>query len=199
MTASTATASLTREAILEAAIRLFQQHGFSGVGMRQIADHLKIKAPSLYHHFASKDALAQKALEQYREVQRVRLEAIEQKPSLLEKLQAYVDLFTDTLSDGARACMFLVMVREPNAPEAACANELKLFAKQNVDWLEAVLRASGKRVKPGLGVSERQLAEMIFASLEGMMAMALVEDDPAKIFRSMAGNYLTVTLNSVMD
>lgn len=72
----------TRETILSAAIRLFQQFGFSGLGMRQIADNLGIKAPSLYHHFASKEDLAQFAMQQYRAEQAARLQAIAEAGNL---------------------------------------------------------------------------------------------------------------------
>ncbi|MFG1401316.1 TetR/AcrR family transcriptional regulator [Xanthobacter sediminis] len=80
-------------AILGAAIRLFQQRGFSGLGMREIAAFLKIEVPSLYHHFSSKEALAQQAFEQYRENQAIRLRAIEDLGDLAGRLKAYAALF----------------------------------------------------------------------------------------------------------
>jgi AcrR family transcriptional regulator len=46
-----------RQEILAVAAKLFAQHGYNGVGVRQIADAAGILGGSLYHHFESKQAL----------------------------------------------------------------------------------------------------------------------------------------------
>jgi len=185
---------LRRETILDAAIRLFQQHGFGGLGMRQIADCLEIKAPSLYHHFTSKEDLAREALRQYREVQAARLIAMSGPGDLTEKLQAYAELFAKALREDTRPCLYLAMVREPSMQEESCTAELRLFAKQNVDWLEGILRSEDKL--PVLeAMSARDLAELIFGSFEGLMAMSLTEKKPAAAFRKRADHFLKMVTN----
>jgi len=186
--------TLTKEKILGAAIHLLQQRGFSGLGMRQIADCLQIKAPSLYHHFASKEDLARYALRQYREEQAARLLTITQLENSAEKLRAYSELFAVMLDDGKRPCLYLVMVREPSFREESCTSELRLFAKQNVDWLEEVLREGKGELYSHSGVSERDMAEMIFASLEGIMVISLSDENPSVSFRSRANNLLKVVM-----
>jgi AcrR family transcriptional regulator len=47
------------EAIREAAIELFFDRGYHGTSMRDIANALEIRAPSLYNHVASKQAILQ--------------------------------------------------------------------------------------------------------------------------------------------
>lgn len=47
----------TKERILNAALELFSQKGFDAVSVEQIAQAVGIKAPSLYKHFASKQAI----------------------------------------------------------------------------------------------------------------------------------------------
>jgi TetR/AcrR family transcriptional repressor of nem operon len=187
---------LTRETILSAAIRLFQQRGFSGLGMRQIADYLQIKAPSLYHHFSSKEDLARQALQQYRAEQATRLLTIEAVGDLTEQLRMYTDLFAQMLSDGNRPCMYLMMVREPSFQEQACNDELQQFAKQNVDWLEKILRKKEDKLHLLAGVLERDLAEIIFASFEGIMAVSLADKMPAVAFQERANNFLKLVMNS---
>jgi len=44
-------------AILDAAVRLFSQHGYDGVSMRRIAEQAGVSKANIYHHFASKEAL----------------------------------------------------------------------------------------------------------------------------------------------
>lgn len=45
----------TRERILFAALDLFSEKGYDGVGVDLIAETVGIKGPSLYHHFKGKD------------------------------------------------------------------------------------------------------------------------------------------------
>ncbi len=53
----------TRELILDAAERLFATHGVDAVAVRDLARELGLTAPSLYNHFASKQALYDAVLE----------------------------------------------------------------------------------------------------------------------------------------
>lgn len=186
---------LTREKILEASIHLFQRHGFSGLGMRQIADCLQMKAPSLYYHFESKDDLARYALQQYREQQFCQLLEIEKQDGLSEKLHAYSELFAEMLNDENRLCLYLIMVREASFQQEPCLNELRLFAKQNIDWLEdTLLKAKNKKeLSQNIG-SERNMAELLFSSLEGIMATSLVDESPCKSFRSRVKSLINICI-----
>lgn len=47
----------TRERVLSEAATLFLRQGYKATTTRQIADALKIKQPSLFHHFPSKQAI----------------------------------------------------------------------------------------------------------------------------------------------
>lgn len=47
----------TKTAILEAALELFAEQGYSGVGVRDIAEAVGIKPASLYKHYPSKQAI----------------------------------------------------------------------------------------------------------------------------------------------
>jgi TetR/AcrR family transcriptional regulator, cholesterol catabolism regulator len=49
--------SKRRQQILATAAELFAEHGFESTSVRQIADAVEILAGSLYHHFATKDAM----------------------------------------------------------------------------------------------------------------------------------------------
>jgi AcrR family transcriptional regulator len=46
-----------RDQVLSAAAALFARHGYRGVGLREIAAQVGIRAPSLFKHFPSKKAL----------------------------------------------------------------------------------------------------------------------------------------------
>ncbi|MDH3687619.1 MAG: TetR/AcrR family transcriptional regulator [Myxococcales bacterium] len=53
----------TAEAILDAAEEAFAGQGFEGTAMRDVASRVGIRAPSLYNHFPSKEALYSAVLE----------------------------------------------------------------------------------------------------------------------------------------
>ena len=46
-----------KEAILDAALRLFSENGFDGVSMRAVAREAGVSKSNIYHHFESKEAL----------------------------------------------------------------------------------------------------------------------------------------------
>src|SRR5436190_14272805 len=55
-------ASANRERIVEAAARLFREHGFDGVGVDAIMKEAGLTHGGFYGHFASKDELAAEAV-----------------------------------------------------------------------------------------------------------------------------------------
>src|SRR3954466_3142579 len=52
----------TRERVLEAASRLFREHGIAAVGLAKIMAEAELTVGTFYTHFKSKEALVQKAL-----------------------------------------------------------------------------------------------------------------------------------------
>lgn len=52
-----------REMILDAALTLFAEKGFDGVGVDEIAEAAGMKGPALYHYFKGKEALLDAILE----------------------------------------------------------------------------------------------------------------------------------------
>jgi AcrR family transcriptional regulator len=89
----------TREKILDVAEALFARRGFSGVGMRELADQLGISKSTLFHHFRSKMQLYYRVLE--RVLTRI-AEAVQ--PSLnsgapaTEKLDLWLNALIDALA-----------------------------------------------------------------------------------------------------
>ncbi len=55
----------TSELIRDVALRLFVQHGYQSVSLRQIAEEVGINAGSLYHHIESKAELLYELVERY--------------------------------------------------------------------------------------------------------------------------------------
>lgn len=60
----TGTADERHRAIREAALTLFAERGYQGTGMRDLAEHVGIRAPSLYNHLGAKQDLLRAVVEE---------------------------------------------------------------------------------------------------------------------------------------
>ncbi|MFE5700935.1 TetR/AcrR family transcriptional regulator [Rhodococcus koreensis] len=83
----------TSDVIVETGLKLFSEIGYDGVGMRQIASIVGIKAASLYNHYASKEELlwsiVEDALGKFRGYQR---KAFTEEATTANRLRAFVRL-----------------------------------------------------------------------------------------------------------
>lgn len=57
-------ATATRQRIIDAAVDLFTDHGFSATGLNDVAERAQITPGAFYYHFRSKDELASAIIEQ---------------------------------------------------------------------------------------------------------------------------------------
>ena len=90
--------SSSREAILAAARRTAQAHGYSGLNFRDLADEVGIKAASIYHHFPSKADLGAAVARRYWEDTAAHLESmLTETPDPVRCLQQYPDIFRKSL------------------------------------------------------------------------------------------------------
>ncbi|MGD8749028.1 MAG: TetR/AcrR family transcriptional regulator [Balneolaceae bacterium] len=84
----------TEEQILEAAKKVFQQQGFSGARMQEIADQAGINKSMLHYYFRSKDKLFQKVFQEgVREFFPVILEVLNSDLALTAKIEKLVEVY----------------------------------------------------------------------------------------------------------
>ena len=87
----------SRAKILDSAEALFAARGFSGVGLREVAQKVGLGKSSLFHHFPTKLSLYVAVLERILTRMDERLEAVQERPeSALAKLRNWVDVVVDT-------------------------------------------------------------------------------------------------------
>jgi AcrR family transcriptional regulator len=115
-------ADAPRQRILDAALELFAEHGSEGTSLQQVADRVGLHKSTLFHHFKSKEELAQEVFRGLGERLLKRLEPIlaEDPPrfeSLLAALDASVEHFAEEPAAGRLLMRVLVTSRSSVAQE----------------------------------------------------------------------------------
>src|SRR5882757_5160127 len=102
-----------REAILEAAKRTAQAHGYSGLNFRELAAEVGIKAASIHYHFPSKADLGAAVAKRYWEDTTAALESMLAGTSdPFRCLHQYPDIFRKSLESDNRMCLCSFMAAE---------------------------------------------------------------------------------------
>jgi TetR/AcrR family transcriptional repressor of nem operon len=166
--------SNSREAILAAARRTAQAHGYSGLNFRDLADEVGIKAASIHYHFPSKADLGAAVARRYWEDTAANLESMLAGTSdPVRCLHQYPDIFRRSLESDNRMCLCSFMAAEHDDLPEAVKKEVKTFVDVNVAWLSKVLSAAALVSSEE---SERR-ARAIFAAIAGAQLIARSRSD----------------------
>jgi TetR/AcrR family transcriptional repressor of nem operon len=174
--------SSSREAILAAARRTAQAHGYSGLNFRALADDVGIKAASIYYHFPSKADLGAAVARRYWEDTAVDLERmVVETPDPTRCLHRYPEVFRKSLESDNRMCLCSFMAAEFDDLPDAVKQEVQSFADVNVAWLSRLLSSAGV-------VNGEQRAHAIFAAIAGAQLIARSRSDIA-LFDTLVDGY----------
>jgi AcrR family transcriptional regulator len=172
-----------RERLLAAAAECFYDHGVNGTGIDTITAAAGVARMSLYHNFASKDELVLAYLEarhaEWLGLYRRRLEtATDARQRVAAVVDAYADHAELSHRHGFRGCGLLNAAAE--LPAGAPGRQLVRRHKEEVEALLAGHLAELDGLAPG---RVGELAEHLSFLLEGAMARAGLEGDPARLHR----------------
>jgi TetR/AcrR family transcriptional regulator, transcriptional repressor for nem operon len=173
-----------REAILAAARRTAQAHGYGGLNFRDIGAEVGLKAASIYHHFPSKADLGAAIAKRYWEDTAEDLEALLATTGDPTKaLHAYPGLFRQSLEAENRMCLCGYMAAEYDDLPDTVKIEVQAFADVNVAWLAKMLAAAA------VPASKRETrARAIFAAVAGAQLMARSRAD-IKLFDALIDSF----------
>jgi len=164
----------SKEAVLAAARRTAQAHGYGGLNFRDLADEVGIKAASIYHHFPSKADLGAAVARRYWEDTAAHLESMLAEASdPVRCLRQYPDVFRKSLESDNRMCLCSYMAAEYDDLPEVVKREVQAFADVNVAWLSRALAAAAV-VKPE---ESEQRARAIFAAVAGAQLIARSRSD----------------------
>ena len=168
--------SNSREAILAAAKRMAQAHGYNGLNFRDLSDEVGIKSASIYYHFPSKADLGAAVARRYWEDTASALESmLAETPDPARCLGRYPEVFRKALAMGNRMCLCSFMAAEYDDLPEAVKREVQAFADVNVAWLRKLLSTAAV---VNAGGSE-QRARAIFAAVAGAQLIARSHSDIA--------------------
>ncbi|MGV1757074.1 TetR/AcrR family transcriptional regulator [Rhizobium sp. A22-96] len=167
----------TRDRILQAAAKLFQQDGIRAVSVDAIAEKAGVTKRTLYYHFRSKDDLIAAHLEARDQPNLAVFKRWfdEAEGSIAEKVAGIFRHLARSAQSGKwKGCGFLrtsvELVNLPGHPALVVARAHK---KRVEDWL------SGVFAEAGAGAEAASLARQIMLLLDGSFAVVLLHRDPS--------------------
>ncbi|SFP69592.1 transcriptional regulator, TetR family [Variovorax sp. OK605] len=174
--ASTATATAlatgsTREQILAAARGFIETRSYLGFSFQDVADAVGVRKASLYHHFASKEALGiaviRGATQGFKDWDAARARAPK------DALESYFRMYRNTLKAGSGMCPAGALAPGWDVINDELRQAVQELRNTQVTWLTGVLGALVPvREKGKKGPSVASLAAYVFTVCQGALLSA---------------------------
>jgi len=159
-----------RDELIDAAIRLFNRHGYHATGVDRLMEETGIAKTTLYRHFPSKEALIVAALSRVDEIAREEMRAYveAQSEDPRERLLATFDVLDKWLRDSEfKGCPFVAAASEHGGPADPVFLQVRLHKQLYLAFFEELARAA-RLVEP------KAVARQLVMLHEGAIAFAQV-------------------------
>jgi AcrR family transcriptional regulator len=192
-TRSTSQATDVRAAILDTTRALYARGGYDTVTMGAIAYELGIKAPSLYHHFASKDAI-------FQELQRQTLVMLEEYVRAdfydpWEALRQYYWRYYEFSK--ARPEHFSLLFADPSMPRYQWTS----FAQDTLRALAATAHSRVRRCIAARLLPKRtnvmHVSNILWSAVHGVSTLRRITGPQNQAFDRLAGDALDTALEGL--
>ncbi len=160
-----------RRRILSAAAGVFARHGYRGTNLQRVAVAAEMGKSSLYHYFATRDALFDALMQ---DLLRKELEVFEDlagaagRPS--QRLEALIDAVTEIIGEWVKAGPLLIDCLQDERGRRA----LRLTLRKIRDALSKLV-AQGQAAGELRGGDPRALATVVVGCLDGVLLQRLLE------------------------
>lgn len=136
-----------REMIINAALTLFSEKGFDGVGMDEIAESVGMKGPALYYYFKGKDAILDgivEAIEGYYYAQFGNVDSIVHFPENMEEMiEISMKRLQFSIHDPhikkVRKMIMMEQFRNPRLGELATKHNITGLVELNKVYMEKLI------------------------------------------------------------
>ena len=176
-----------REKLLHVGMQVVHERGFGGASVRDIVQAAGVPQGSFTNHFTSKEAFGLEVIDLYFanacELMRRTLRNDELAP--LQRLRAYIDVGSDTGSEGStkNGCLFGNFTAEAND----CGEAIRLRVVDAFAEVQAAvaycLRAAVKAGEIAPSTDCDEVAAFIVASLQGARLLAKAQRSPLPVER----------------
>lgn len=182
-----------RTRLLDVAQELVQVRGFNAFSFHDIAARVRLRAPSVHHHFASKAELGRQLMARYRAGFGERLKQIEARVrDPRRRLERFLALFRETFRLGDRLCMCGMLATEYATLPRPVRAEVNAFYRDAEAWLARVFAEGRSSRRLAFSGSPASAARTFFGALEGAMIAARAFKDEKRL--TSAGNWLIQSL-----
>ena len=131
--------------ILSTASRLFIQHGYHGLAMRQISEALHVSKPALYYHFKDKEELFLAILALYLDEMETAIDRITaESVTCREKVRKFME-FVLTQPPEQRAIIHLASQEVRQLSDPARKSFGRVYQEKFIGKIEAILRLGLER------------------------------------------------------
>ena len=163
----------TRSTLIDVATGQVRRQGYSAFSYADLAEAVRIRKPSIHHHFPTKEDLGVAIVDAYSERfadQLVRIDA--KHGDATKRLRAFAGLYREGLAAG-QACLCGVLASEIAVLPQRVQAGVRRFFDLNLRWLERTLREGRADGVLQHAVKPQQDAKTILAALQGAMFVAL--------------------------
>lgn len=164
-----------RDEVLTAACLAVQQVGVSSFSFGVLAKELGISAPSIHHHFRTKDDLIGAVAARYRREFNDAVAQIDHDTAA-GRLEAYAALFDDT-SRAELTCFCGSVAAEWRSVGQAARLEVAAFFDDQITWLAAQIDRGVERNEFRSDLDAAAVAPVFVASLEGALLVVRAGED----------------------
>jgi TetR/AcrR family transcriptional repressor of nem operon len=169
--------STTKQKAIHEARTLLQRLGFNGFSFQHIADALKIKKPSLYAHFESKEDLGNELIQHYSRSFQTWADGIsELEPR--SKLMAFFDLFFKFSKADALYCPISALTADLNTLPASMRKNLKALVELETEWLKQTILSGQTEGTFRKDLKTAELVQFIITLSIGSQFMGRIHGDP---------------------
>ena len=170
-------AELTRQSIVDAAMRLFRAGGYDKTTMRAIADEAGVSAGNAYYYFGSKEHLVQAFYDQMQdEHARAADAALASTPAFADRLRGVCLAWVEVAEPYHEfAGKFFKNAAEPTSPLSPFSEESQGARAASVSLFATVLDGSDLKLTPALRAEMPELLWLMAAMvLVPLVAMLLI-------------------------
>ena len=181
MESSAVDGTQTRDRIVRVAYELLLTRSYLGFSFQDVADRVGIRKASLYHHFATKEALGVEVLQRAQRSFERWSAGLAGSPS--EQLAAYVGMYRGALRAGDAICPAGGLAAGWDCIDPALREAARSLRQVQIVWLSGVLGA----LRPaGAGGSLADAAAAVFGTCQGAMIAARITGNAADFEASLS-------------